>query len=165
MLVVAVFIIFLDALVNTLYVLIFTMMTLRFKHCGIGSSPLLWGCYTTGPLLSSCPHKTRGLLLHSRWHDSELRASAVSFCPDYLCLHFSILFYSTSSLLHMISSFNSFFLLFLLSGGYENFVKARRQYTISLNMQQPDRNLRALYGLLSASRAVEEIAAAGQWVF
>lgn len=46
-----------------------------------------------------------------------------------------------------------------LSGGYDNFVLARKHYAMSLQSQAAQHNLRALYGVLYASRSAAQAAA------
>lgn len=47
-------------------------------------------------------------------------------------------------------------------GSYDNFVKARKHYALSLDYQGPASNLRALYGLIKTSKAVSSDANSGK---
>lgn len=47
--------------------------------------------------------------------------------------------------------------LYYTLGGFDYYMKSRKHYTMSLNLQCPRLNLRALYGLISAAKGVENL--------
>jgi hypothetical protein len=54
-------------------------------------------------------------------------------------------------------SFVDLLLFVHVIGGTENYLRARRHYTISLNRQGPQINLRALYGLMAACKKLDPV--------